>query len=288
MACPIGNEYLRNAAHEVVRQAMENSRIEHTIIRLGSLAGHYPPSPVVLNRIICADHELSEHVNEAVKVFHPPTMDEPMRNTMSCIDVMGVNDVAEITATLLLKQLFDEVFPGSGYLSHAMVKHCVGMAAAMRFIAKQTGLDQHQAYVCGLLSRIGVAVLAAASPTSYAKCVAVLPGSTSAIEDVERGGFQGVNHFDIGTTIAYEYEFPVWFSQCQAQETIPTPLRKIMMVSSRLVNRMNLDMGLANRLSEPNARDLQTIKFDPENMDDLHRDVEQSIDFFNCFSSQQG
>lgn len=287
MACPIGNENLRNATHEVVQQAMENPKIEQIVVRLASLSGHYPPSPVLLNRLICADHDLADHVTEAVKQFHPPSMNEPMRTTMACIEAMGVNDVAEITATLLLKHLFDAVFPGSGYLSHAMVKHCVGMGATMRYLAKDAGADPLQAYLCGLLSRLGIPILAAAAPTSYAKCVAVLPGSNSAIEDVERGGFQGINHYDVGTTIAYEYEFPVWYNQCQSQEIIPTMLRKIMLVSSRYVNRFGLDMGLANRLPDPSPRDLQAIKFDPENLDQLRAEVDQCIDFFNCFSTQE-
>ncbi len=95
----------------------------------------------------------------------------------------------------------DESFDYSGYWSRSLTA-----AVAGRELGRMLGFAlADEAFLCGLLSRIGQLVIAECMPEDYEKVLAVSNGFPSRSEENEHLGF---NHGDIGAALMKEWGLP--------------------------------------------------------------------------------
>jgi HD-like signal output (HDOD) protein len=276
------DDYKPTPPRQAVIAAQNNAALDHLLTRLSGVLGHYPPSPVVLDRFICSDPKLKERILRAVHQFATPDREHPLDTIADCMEVMSDSVVTEIAMVMILDQINAEVFKGSGFLSREMTKHAVATAAVLKWLAQRQGTDADIAFIHGMLYRIGIPVLCNWNPLNYAQAIAKIPGTSVQLVDAERS-IMTIDHFMAGTEMAIVYEFPHWFQEELDPTRLPTPTRRNVAFASTVAHKLGYDMGLANRGPDLTPKMLQAAKMEQDELPELRHYVMRAVRDFNSY-----
>lgn len=157
-----------------------------------TIAQHINADPAIVVRLLAAANSaasgLSTKIHSAKQAFM----------------VLGADRVVSIVLASALSYRYD--LRGSGFDSHLLWRHSVGVATCAQVLAEQLGLNPGLAYTAGMVHDIGQLLMHVASPKDYmAAQVAHAVGAP--LIDAERERF-GYDHGEAGRALASHWRLP--------------------------------------------------------------------------------
>lgn len=268
---------------QAVYAACDRFEVDQLMARLASLVANFPPSGVVIDRFVCQDPDLRQRLLKTASRFLSTDADIDFRRLADVAAAADPKDLAYWATILVIDKMHNTVFRGSGYLSHQITRAAVALAYAMRSLARLQRGDEDQAFLFGLINRIGVPVLYEYSPHRYASCIASLPGTTIQLIDAERGA-TGTDHIAVLAAICERFHFPDWIGRAIHPQALSTPLRKSAAFASLFIHQQGYDMGMANKAPEINEKMIRGVGIFPEDMEVLVSELGESMQAFPNFA----
>ena len=122
-------------------------------------------------------------------------------------DVLGRRTLGALLTTAAVSTQFSHC-SGPGFDFESFWRHALGTAVAAQALALETGADDEQAFIAGLLHDIGRLALAAYFAESLAGAVLVARAQDLPLVVAERQ-WLGVDHAEVGAMIAAHWHFPI-------------------------------------------------------------------------------
>ena len=157
-----------------------------------TIAQRINADPAIVTRLLAAANSaasgLSTRIHSAKQAFM----------------VLGADRVQNIVLASALAYRYD--LRGSGFDSHLLWRHSVGVATCAQVLAEQLGLNPGIAYTAGLVHDIGQLLMHIASPKDYmAAQVAHDVGTPLIVAERERFGY---DHGEAGRALASHWRLP--------------------------------------------------------------------------------
>jgi putative nucleotidyltransferase with HDIG domain len=122
-------------------------------------------------------------------------------------DVLGRRTLGALLTTAAVSTQFSHC-SGPGFDFESFWRHALGTAVAAQALALETGADDEQAFIAGLLHDIGRLALAAYFAESLAGAVQFARARDMPLVLAERQ-LLGVDHAEVGAMIAAHWHFPI-------------------------------------------------------------------------------
>lgn len=190
--------------------------------------------------------------------------------------VLGLNNVKTIAVEAAVQQFFSQFNIQTGKSLGAVWYKSLWCAHAAKSLAALTGYQfPDEAYLAGLLHRLGQLVFLSNHPEDYSKLLLNTSGD-SALADLEREQF-GAAYHEVGALVMQEWELKSFISDALLYQNEPA---ERLLESPRLVRLINF----IHKLSDPSEdRDTLYKEADllfgltPSVIDHLQKDIEKQV-----------
>lgn len=158
-----------------------------------TIAHHLNSDPAIVARLLAAANSaasgLSTHIHSAKQAFI----------------VLGADRVSSIIMASALAYRYD--VRSSGFDSHLIWRHSVGVASCAKVLAEQIGINPDLAFTGGMVHDIGQLLMHIASPTSYLQALELHHRQDISLVAAERSLF-GYDHSEAGRALALHWKLP--------------------------------------------------------------------------------
>ncbi len=193
-----------------------------TVNKLIEQLGELPAAPIILNKVIKLTSDLQSNIEDitknitadqilsakVIRMSNSPAYGRASKITTvsEAIRVLGFNQVKSIIITASTAQMFHS--DTQVEISKILWEHSLATALGARLIVKKFGgIDEEEAYLCGLLHDIGKLVLLKQAPNIYNDIINKVKETNLSFIVVEGKEF-GFNHVNVCQALLRKWQFP--------------------------------------------------------------------------------
>lgn len=222
-----------------------------------------------MDRFIGSDQQFRDRMNSALKEFLVDF--DKLRCRQITDTIRFVNDqklVQDTFVSLLLEQIFVEVFGGFGYMSYELTKFSMVMAEVMQTVGPKFGMEAGSCYGLGVISAVGIPILASFSGNRYSACLTHLVGHPVLLEDIEQS-VVGTSNIEVLHQISKMYTLPEDMILLLDSSRIKSQERRIFDLCHRLTLSLGYDRGFGTIPPLMREKDYEYLGFTAETLEEL-------------------
>lgn len=204
-----------------------------------TLVHHINSDPVIVARLLSAANSVASGLST------------PIHSVRQAFLFLGVDRIVSIVLASALSYRYD--IRNSGFDTHLLWRHSLGVAICARVMAEQVGINPDVAFTSGLLHDIGQLLMYTASPANYVRTLQVHYAEDITLIAAERSVF-GYDHAAAGRMLARAWRLPIETEEAIAAhhepDEIGSEIGDLIHVAEVLSHALDLGEQPENRVPE--------------------------------------